>query len=127
MAIRAGKDITGDIQLRIEHHQRLAGQGSSGRRAQWLQAMLAGREAIAIQILEPIPRQQRGARPVHGLDQDLGLAGDVAHQCLGGRQLDPLQFPIDGDDGSRDVGMTVRGVNAGLRLTDNLQHQSDQR
>lgn len=89
--------------------------------------MLAGREAIAIQILEPIPRQQRDTRPVHGLDQDLGLAGDVAHQRLGGRQLDPGQFRIDRDEGGRDVGMAVRGVNAGLGLTDDLQHQSDER
>ena len=79
--------------------------------------MLAGCQAITLQIFQPIPRQQRGARPVHCNDQDLSLAGDVTDQRLGGGHLDPLQFRIDCDDRGRDVSMSVRRMNAGSRLT----------
>jgi hypothetical protein len=61
MAIFTGKDIRDEPLGRLIDHQRFAGQGAPCGLPQFLEAMLTGCEAVAIDNFDPIACKPRGA------------------------------------------------------------------
>src|SRR5215467_9440298 len=98
MAIFTGKDIGDHPQGRFIDHQRFAGQGTPRGFTQFFNAMLTGCEAVAIDDVDPIALQPRGAFTAHVLDERGELARAVAHQLSRGMRLYAIEFVIDRDE-----------------------------
>lgn len=84
MAVFTGEDIGDSPWGRLIDHQRFAGQGTPLGCTQFLDAMLTGFEAVAIDDFDPIPRKPGGVFTAHVLDERGKFTRAVAHQCSRG-------------------------------------------
>src|SRR5215510_7630152 len=87
MPIFAREDIGDHTQGRFIDHQRFAGPGTPRGFTQFLNAMLTGFEAVAIDDFDPIALKPRDAVTTHMLDERGELASAVAHQLSRGMRL----------------------------------------
>ena len=98
MAVFTGEDIGASPRGRLIDHHRCAGPGTPRGCTRFLDAMLTGCEAVAIDDCDPIPRQPGGVVPAHVLDERGKFTRAVAHQCSRGMRLSAMKFVRDGDE-----------------------------
>jgi hypothetical protein len=125
MAIFAWKDIGDHPQGRFIDHQRCAGQGTPRGFTQFLNAMLTGFEAVAIDDFDPLALKPWGAFTAHVLDERGELASTVAHQLSCGMRLSAIEFVIDRDERGAHIVLVrlVSRAHRGLYTKDDLVHQ----
>ena len=87
MAVFTGNDIGDEPRGRLIDHQRCAGPGTPLGFTQFLDAMLTGFEAVAIDDFDSITRKPGCVFTAHVLDERGKFASAVAHQCSRGRRL----------------------------------------
>src|SRR5262252_6374107 len=125
MAICTGTDIGDHSQGRGIDHQRFAGQGPPRGVTQFLNAMLTGCEAVAIDDVDPIALQPRGACTAHVLDERGQCVRAVAHQLRRAMRLYAIELVIDRDERGAHL-VLVRLVSRayrGLDTNDDWVHQ----
>jgi hypothetical protein len=126
LAIFTGKDMRDEpLGWRIDH-ERFARQGAPCGLPQFLEAMLTGFEAVAIDNVDPIALKPRGPLTVHGLDERGQLASAIAHQFRRSVWRTAIEFVIDRNDGGPHVGFLspVRRPHRGLHTKDHVAPQS---
>src|SRR6267142_1623065 len=98
MAVFARKDIGHQATGGFIDHQRCAGQGTPLGFTPFLDVLLTGFEAVAIDDFDPIPLKPAGAFTTHVLDERGKFASAIAHSFSRGMRLSTIQFAIDGDE-----------------------------
>jgi hypothetical protein len=125
MAIFAGNDIGDHTQGRFIDHQRCAGQGTPRGVTPFFQARCTGFEAVAIDDVDPIARQPRGAFTAHGRDERGERARAVAPELSRGRRLSAIALVRDRDERGAHIVVVRVGSRAhrGLHPQDDVVHQ----
>ena len=129
VAVLAEEHVDGEHQAGVEHDQRLSRQSPGADRAQLLDAMLRGREMIAVEDLDAITGQQRWQRAAGRRDDRLQRFAVVRTNAAEMFGLDVVELVVDRLERDADrlgagvIGRVHRGPHAG----DDQTHQVDDR
>src|SRR5271170_6569085 len=100
VAVLTGEEVRGQHLLRVEDHERLAGQGRGTLVARLFQAVLRGGECIAVQDLDHIAREQSRQTTTQSANDVAKPRRGITDQFGGDDRLNALEFVVKGSDGN---------------------------
>ena len=125
VAVLAEDDVDGQHSLRVEHDQRLAGQGAGADDPQLLDSVLGAREMVAVEEPDVIARQQGGTGPAHRINdrcQSGAIGPDQGRRCDRFGAVDLAVERLDGNGEGLSL-VPVSGVDGGLDAAHDEAHQ----
>ena len=127
--VLAGEHVPDQAPSGIQNHQALARQGPGSGRAQLLDAVLGGGDAIAVENPHRVALHQRRQGPAHLVDQRRHFRGHGANQRLRGAGLDVLELAIDGNHRHANLllGSLVSVMDRLARARDHARHEVEHR
>ena len=127
VAVLAQDDVGGHLPGRLVDDQGLTRQRRRAVLACLLQAVLRGRQMVAVEDAHPIARDGLGQAPAEVGHDRLQAAGGVADQFGTDGGFDPLQLVVDAGQRDGDVNglVHVGGADGGVSAGDHQTHQID--
>ena len=123
VAVRTGQNIFDDHGFRIEHGQHYSGQRSGVRLSQHGQAMFRPSQMVAVQNLDAVTRQQRGAQAFHVPKQGTNFAPCMLHHSAGDRRFQAVQLLVERLHADADL-FFLSGISRIHRLARAADHQT---
>lgn len=127
MGVLAREHVRGEHPARVEHHERLPGQGAGTASPEFVDTTLGRRQVAAVDDPHAVAGQPGHKAGGHRVDHRSQTRSGVRHQGRRDTNLQPVDLVVErGDrDGERVRHRLVGGVERGLNTRDDHAQQVD--